>query len=199
MQRIVDTTVEHYKTDFDYDVTLLEGLEGCKDIGKEDYHYLWITRQNGTHLAPEITLFHRDSYAQLVYKENEKRGNFFLVDVIDPVRLTGNIVAIKGIHGNFKEEDYPVYSCDVVFSSGHKESYTVEHFDGHKQRLMDRHGTIEKLTYRVNPEDQYNLDLHLRGMRQQRDRQKDCSLDTFFNALKTDYERYDRYSRAGDR
>ena len=125
MQRIVDTTVEHYKTDFDYDVTLLEGLEGCKDIGKEDYHYLWITRQNGTHLAPEITLFHRDSYAQLVYKENEKRGNFFLVDVIDPVRLTGNIVAIKGIHGNFKEEDYPVYSCDVVFSSGHKESYTV--------------------------------------------------------------------------
>jgi hypothetical protein len=138
----------------------------------------------------------------LVYKENEKRGNFFIIDITDPVKVTGNITAIRGIHGNFKEEDYPVYSCDVVFNSGHKESYTVDHFDGYKQRLISCYGSVDKITYRVSPEDQYPLDLHLKRLRQQRDRQKECSLDMFFNSLKTDYERYDRYdrhSRAGSR
>lgn len=196
MHRIVDATVENYKTDFDYDVALFKELKIRKDIEKEDFYYLWITRQNGTHLALETTLFHRNSYAQIVYEENKEKGNIFIIDIIDPVRLTGNIVAIRGLHGNFNSEDYPVSSCDIVFSSGHKESYSYEYFDGYKQRLIDRHGIIEKLTYRVSPEDQYNLELHLKILRQQRDKLKDCDVDLFFKELKKDY---DKHIRASDR
>ena len=47
MATIVETTVEHYQTDFyDYDLQTLEDMESKKE-------YIWITRESGTHFSSD--------------------------------------------------------------------------------------------------------------------------------------------------
>lgn len=190
MSEITDAVVKHYKTDLNYDINALQELN--INNKPDEFHFIWIARESGTHLIRENELFHRDSEAQYIYK-NTHKGKYFVIDVkdIDGNGVSGNIYPIDpGYYDKLIDRDYPVVTVDLEFKSGHKQTYDYDYYDSYKYRISHENGEIVGIRYNPSASDKEMLDIWLFSLRHGRNtRALEGDFNHFLKTLERSVER----------
>lgn len=168
LRTIMEGNTKHYKTDFKYDVeTLTEATNP-----KADKHFVWLSRESGTELFHERSVYISGIYASNSWKHYAGDDNIcaYIVDVIG----MNNGIAL----GNIYELDYlkhvkhieanemPVDYVELFFKDGTHDVYPYEYFNSHYTSIFYERGEIER---RVNyPKDDGELQNMLNAIRKER-------------------------------
>ena len=184
---VVELNIEHYKSDFKYDVEQFKKAALHPD--GENNRLLWMSRQSGTWCFPERDVYIKDTeafntwngYATILGDVKSCSSSVIVQD-----RILAYAVDIKGVEngrvkGDLYELDYrdtvrqvnraalPLHTVTTKYEDGTSLTLPYNEYDGKRERLYYQHGKITD--ERKNPEDAGALRDVVKQAREQRDKE----------------------------
>ena len=172
---VMEVNTEHYKSDFEYDLTMFR--EAARNPDGENNHLLWLSRQSGTECFCEREAYLVESYAHSSWVYHAKNNSE--TPLAYAVYITG--IEDGRIKGDIIELDYPVQAKAVerdalhvatvtaIYADGAELHLPYAEWDGHRESLFHEHG--ELMSLRREPESEATLTQRLNEARNNRNKE----------------------------
>jgi hypothetical protein len=172
---VMEVNTEHYKSDFEYDLTMFR--EAARNPDGENNHLLWLSRQSGTECFFEREAYLVESYAHSSWVYHA--GNHSETPLAYAVNITG--IEDGRIKGDIIELDYQaqakaverdalhVVAVTAVYADGAELHLPYAEWDGHRESLFHEHG--ELLSLRRKPDSEAALTRTLKAARDSREKE----------------------------
>lgn len=173
--RIVDQHTKEFKEDFELDKKII--LKMAQSPDENDHHLIWMCRPLGTHCFAERDVFLENTFENRgLYAYHSEKPNKNLLYALHLKQNDGETVK-----GDIYTLDYakevervsllscPVTQVTLFFADGKDFTVPYESFHDAIHELIPKHGAVDSFRYR--PESEAELDLILRRLHIQRDRQ----------------------------
>lgn len=150
LRTIMESNTKYYQTDFQYDI---ETLTQAAANPKADKHFIWLSRESGTELYLERSVYISGIHANHAWKHYEGYDNIcaYIIDLINFENdiVWGNIFEldhtahVKQIIENEMEVDY----VELYFKDGTHDVYPFKYFNEHWLNIANER---DEIILRVN-------------------------------------------------
>jgi hypothetical protein len=172
---VMEVNTEHYKSDFEYDLTMFR--EAARNPDGENNCLLWLSRKNGTECFYEREAYLVESYAHSswVYhaKSHSETPLAYAVHIkgIEDGRIKGDIIELDyQAQAKVVERDaLHVAAVTAVYADGAELHLPYAEWDGQRARLSHEHGKLQ--TLRREPKSEAALTRTLKAARDSRSKE----------------------------
>lgn len=158
LRKIMENNTEHYQSDFDYDVKMLEHAAADPKGGRS---FLWLSRQNGTWGFPDRDVYVRNTFANHSWQfyegstsENVKAFWVELDGKADGV-IKGNIVELMYEEhvADVRKNSLSADAVEIVFKHPNSvRTFDIVEYNENLSAIINRYGAIDNTEYKVPDE-----------------------------------------------
>lgn len=158
LRKIMEHNTEHYRTDFDYDVKMLEHAAADRQGGRG---FLWLSRLCGTWCFPDRDIYIRNTHANHTWQfyggatsENVKAFWVELGGKSDGV-IKGSIVELmyEDHAADVKRNSISADAVEMVFKHPNSvRTFNIVEYNENHMAIAGRYGTVDRVKYQVPDE-----------------------------------------------